>query len=342
MSKKASELTDAEEKRAKQIFQTSNVVDCLTYGPRMAQRDYLTTMRDAGVATHFSVMDHADNLIQALEHIADWHEMVLENDAIIARTPQDFTTAKELNRPCLIMGSQNPKPFEESLSNVRILHELGLRIVQLAYNSPNYIGTGGSEPDSGVTEYGKEVIKEMNRVGILIDVSHCGDKTVMDAIKYSEKPIAITHANPRDLVDRTRNKTKEQMLALAESGGVFGLTAWSNISMVEEGVRPHLEDFLDMMEYVINLIGIDHVGFGLDLTPHWDWAPDDYYNEFRRLYPNLSVDRVEDRTVEGLHHVSEIHNISRGLVARGYSDDDISKVLGGNFINLFDKVWSNN
>ncbi len=339
MKKKVSELSPEEKNRADKVFQNSIVVDCLTYGPKLAKRDYLTEMHASGVATHFSVIDHDDNLIQGLQHIADWHEMIIENNAVLAKSVKDFATAKQSNKPCVIMGSQNPKPFEESLAHVRILYELGLRIVQLAYNSPNYIGTGGPGPDSGITAYGREVIDEMNRIGILIDVSHCGDKTVMDAIKFSKKPIAITHANPRSIVDHARNKTDAQMKALAESGGFIGLTAWSSISVVESGMRPHLEDFLDMMEYVINLIGIDHVGFGLDLTPHWDWDPNDYYNKFKKLYPNLSVDQVEERTVEGLHHVSLVKNISRGLVARGYSDEDISKVLGGNFIRLLGEVW---
>ena len=341
MSKRADELNSQEEQRAIRVFEESIVVDCLTYGPRLAKRDYLSEMHKAGVSTHFTVIDHEDNLIQGLEHIADWHEMVLENNAVIARTTQDFKAAKFSNRPCLIMGSQNPKPFEESLTYIRILHELGLRIVQLAYSSQNYIGTGGPGADSGITNYGRKVIEEMNRVGILIDVSHCGDSTVMDAIKYSEKPIAITHANPRTFVNHDRSKTDDQMLAVADKGGFVGLTAWGAISEVKKGSRPQLEDFLDMMEHVIDLIGVDHVGFGLDLTPHWDWEPDDYYNNFKRLYPNLSCERVEDRMIEGLHHVSKVVNISRGLVARGYSDEDIVKILGGNMIRVLDKVWRN-
>jgi membrane dipeptidase len=108
--------------------------------------------------------------------------------------------------------------------------------------------------------------------------------------------------------------------------------------MVKKGVRPHLEDFTDLMEYVIKLIGVDHVGFGLDLTPHWDWDPDDYYR-WIKLYPGLAPENIDDRNVEGVHHLSQIENIARGLVARGYSDDDILKVLGGNFLNLFRRVW---
>ena len=173
---------------------------------------------------------------------------------------------------------------------------------------------------------------------MLIDVSHCGDQTVMDAITYSQDPIAITHANPRAMVNEMRNKTDEQMLALAEKGGVIGLTAWSPWDRMKKGVRPTLEDFLDLMEYVIKLIGVDHVGFGLDLSPHWDWDPDDYYRWIKQ-YPGLAPENIEERIVDGLDHISKIKNLARGLVARGYSDNDILKVLGGNFLDLFRRVW---
>jgi len=338
-ARRIDELRESEEKRATELYKKAIVIDCLTFGPALQHPDYLRETRDAGVtATHFTVFQAADYLLGALDYIAGWYEMAEQNDTIIALKPDDIVRAKEENRPCVIWGSQNAKPIEENIKHVRILHALGLRIIQLAYNDPNYIGTGGGQADRGLTEFGREVIDEMNRVGILIDVSHCGDKTVMDAIKYSEAPVAITHANPRARVNHTRNKTDEQMLALAEKGGVIGLTAWSPITMVKEGVRPDIEDFLDQMEYVIKLIGVDHVGFGLDLTPHWDWDPDDYYNWVKK-YPRLAPANIEERTVDGLDHVSKIKNVARGLVARGYSDDDTLKILGGNFLDLFRRVW---
>ena len=337
--KRVDELTKEEEKRATELFQKAIVIECLTAAPTLKHPEYIRETRDAGVtATHFTMLALEDNILGALDHIAGWYEMVEQYNAIIARTADDIVRAKEEKRPCVIWGTQNAKPLEEDLKYVRILHALGLRIIQLAYDQPNYIGTGGSEPDRGITKFGQKVIDEMNRVGVLIDVSHCGDQTVMDAIKYSQDPIAITHANPRAKVDEIRNKTDEQMLALTEKGGVIGLTAYSPWARLKKGVRPNLEDFLDLMEYVIKLIGVDHVGFGLDLSPHWDWEPEGYYR-WAEQYPDLAALNVEERVVEDLHHVSKVENIARGLVARGYSDDDILKILGGNFLNLFRRVW---
>ena len=337
--KRTDELTEEQEKRARELYQRAIVIECLTAAPTLKHPEYVRETRDAGVtATHFTMLGLEDDIIGALDHIAGWYEMVEQNDAIIARTADDIVRAKEEKHPCVIWGSQNAKPLEEDLRYVRILHALGLRIIQLAYDQPNYIGTGGTEPDRGITKFGRKVIDEMNRVGVLIDVSHCGDQTVMDAIKYSQDPIAITHANPRAKVDEIRNKTDEQMLALAEKGGVIGLTAYSPWARLKKGGRPTLEDFLDLMEYVIKLIGVDHVGFGLDLSPHWDWEPEGYYR-WAEQYPDLAALNVEERVVEDLHHVSKVENIARGLVARGYSDDDILKILGGNFLNLFRRVW---
>ena len=339
--KRTDELTEEGEKRARELYQRAIVIECLTAAPTLKHPEYVRETRDAGVtATHFTMLGLEDDILGALDHIAGWYEMVEQNDAIIARTADDIVRAKEEKRPCVIWGAQNAKPLEQDLKYVRILHALGLRIIQLAYDQPNYIGTGGTEPDRGITKFGQKVIEEMNRVGVLIDVSHCGDQTVMDAIKYSQDPIAITHANPRAKVDTIRNKTDEQMLALAEKGGVIGLTAYSPWARLKKGVRPTLEDFLDLMEYVIKLIGVDHVGFGLDLSPHWDWEPEGYYL-WAEQYPDLAALNVEERVVEDLHHVSKVENIARGLVARGYSDGDILKILGGNFLNLFRRVWKN-
>jgi len=338
--KRIDELTKEEEKRATELYQKAIVIECLTPGFAIKHPEYIRETRDAGVtATHFSVFPNDSNLRGALDHIARWYEMAEQSDAIIALKTDDIVRAKKEKRPCVIWGSQNPKPIEENIKYVRILHALGLRIIQLTYEQPNYIGTGGSEPDSGITKFGRKVIEQMNRVGVLIDVSHCGDQTVMDAIKYSQHPIAITHANPRAKVNHTRNKTDEQLLALAEKGGVIGITAWSLIAMVKKGIRPDVEDFLDLMEYVIRLIGIDHVGIGLDLTPAWDWEPEGYHHWVKK-YPGFAFANIDDRTVKDIHHVSRVKNVARGLVARGYSDDDILRVLGGNFLNLFRKVWN--
>lgn len=338
-AKPVKDLTTEEEKRATELYQKATVIECLTYIPTLHSLEYVEHIRKAGVtANHITVTETNATPRGALSTISGWYEISKKTNCTFADTAEDIVRAKKEAKVCIIMGSQNARMLDDDLGLVRIFHRLGVRIIQLAYAEQNYIASGGEDVDGGLSLFGRKVIDEMNRVGILVDISHCGDKTVMDAIKYSEKPVAITHANPRRLVNHHRNKTDEQIQALAEKGGVIGLTAWTPISMVKKGVRPTLEDFLDFIDYVVKLVGPEHVGFGLDLTPNWDYNRADF-EKWASLYPNLAPPNFEERLVEGIDHISKIKNISRGLVARGYSDEDILKILGGNFLELFRKTW---
>jgi membrane dipeptidase len=323
-AKPISKLTAEEEKRATTLYQRATVIEGLTYAPMLNHpKEYLEEIRKAGVtASHITVTTTYANPREALSTISGWYQMAERFDFKFAFSADHIVQAKKEGKVCVIMGSQN-----------------GMRIIQLAYAEQNYIGSGGDDTDAGISSFGRKVIDEMNKVGILIDVSHCGDKTVMDAIKYSQKPIAITHANPRKLINHHRNKTDEQITALAEKGGVIGLTGWSPITMVKKGVRPTLEDFMDLIDYVVKLIGIDHVAFGLDLTPNWDYDRADF-ERWVKMYPSLAPASFEERLVEGLDHVSKVKNVARGLVARGYSDEDILKILGGNLLAIYKKVWN--
>ena len=339
-AKLISKLTAEEEKRAMSVLQKSIVIEGLSYAPTLQDpKGYMERVKKAGVtATHITVTKTDAAPREALSNISGWYRMAEEVGFKFALSVDDILATHKERKVCVIMGSQSAKMIEDDLSLVRVFYQLGLRIIQLAYAEQNYIGSGGEDVDAGVSLFGRKVIDEMNRLGILVDVSHCGDKTVMDAIKYSQKPIAITHANPRKLVNHHRNKTDEQMLACAEKGGVIGLTAWTSITTVKKGVRPTLEDFLDLVDYVVKLVGIDHVAFGLDLTPNWEYDRADY-EEWIKRYPTLAPLKFEERLASGLEHVSNVKDISRGLVARGYSDEGILKILGGNLLELYRKVW---
>lgn len=340
-AKPISKLTAEEEKRAMTLYQRATVIEGLTYAPMLNHpKEYFEEIRKAGVtASHITGTTTYANPREALSTISGWYQMAERFDFKFAFSADHIVQAKKEGKVCVIIGSQNGKILEDDVNLVHIFHRLGMRIIQLAYAEQNYIGSGGDDTDAGISSFGRKVIDEMNKVGILIDVSHCGDKTVMDAIKYSQKPIAITHANPRKLINHHRNKTDEQMIALAEKGGVIGLTGWSPITMVKKGVRPTLEDFMDLIDYVVKLIGIDHVAFGLDLTPNWDYDRADF-ERWAKMYPSLAPASFEERLVEGLDHISKVKNVARGLVARGYSDEDIVKILGGNLLAIYEKVWN--
>ncbi|MBY9078489.1 dipeptidase [Paenibacillus sp. HN-1] len=270
-----------------------------------------------------------------------------EHRLSVARTYDDLELAAKAGKKSVILTFQEPYPIGDSLNNLRVFYELGVRVVQLTYNKANYIGTGCTESrDRGLTDFGRRVIAEMNRLGMLVDVSHCSRDTVIDAIKASSQPIVFSHANVKQISSNPRNKTDEEIKLLAENGGVMGLTPWAPICWTRKNdEQPSLDDYLDHVEYVIKMVGIDHVGFGGDCTP--DGKSDESGTIVQAtMYPQVAGDyytRVGTdyalAHAKGFDGVKDIDNVVRGLEKRGYGESDIEKFLGGNFARVIKQVW---
>jgi membrane dipeptidase len=242
-----------------------------------------------------------------------------------------------------MLAFQDPAPIENRIELLRVFYELGVRVVQLTYNKANYIGTGCAEStDGGLTDFGRTVVQEMNQLGMVVDLSHCSERTTLEAIEESRQPVVFSHANVRAISDCPRNHTDEELKRVAETGGVVGLTPWGPICWKrEKDEPPSLDDFLDHVDYVVNLIGIDHVGFGTDNT--LDGAADEEgTKEQGRLYPEVvgEYDRRVGtnpavRYALGFRGHHELKNVVEGLKKRGYPEDAISKFLGQNFLRVF-------
>jgi membrane dipeptidase len=175
----------------------------------------------------------------------------------------------------------------------------------------------------------------MNRLGIVVDLSHVGERTALDATAYSQKPVIYSHSNAKGLTPSRRNLTDEQMKNMAATGGVMGISSFSMMTYKELGKRPSLEDYLDHFDYAVKLIGIDHVGIGSDIFESYtklSWT-----SSTKRMYPMPY--EYETKVAEGFTYVSELPNVIRGLIARGYSDADLEKILGGNWLRVFSQVW---
>ena len=337
-------LTKEQEDRAARLHEESIFINMLEYYPELVDPAYLDQALAAGeTACSVTVFAMGAPALQCLSGYKHWKQVFAQNSDKILKvlTSRDIERAHREKKLGIIMSSQHPEIIADDPNLLTVYHELGLRIMQLAYYTQTSLGEGYYErTDGGLTRLGLAVIEEMNRLGMLVDVSHCGDQVVFDAIEFSKTPVAITHANPRALVDHKRNKTDEQIKALASRGGVIGVNGYSPI-MDRGGDRPGFSDLLDFIDYIVNLVGPDHVGLGLDVTPFWT---EPRYEEWAQAFPELRGrfgwrERSIFTNEDGQDEVSRVKKITRGLVARGYSDEDIKKILGLNFLRLFKVVW---
>jgi membrane dipeptidase len=276
----------------------------------------------------------------ALEFIAAWSGFVGRNTEVFSLVGKvgDLDAAKAKQKIAVIMGLQNADEFREP-KDVKAFYELGLRCAQLTYNTQNLIGSGSTERvDGGISDYGAEIIKAMNEVGMLVDVSHSGDKTTLDAIELSPKAIAFTHSNCRALNNHPRLKTDEAIRKLAAKGGVMGITG---VRMFVKATEPTtVEDIVDHIDHVVKLVGIDHVGIGSDSDlMGYDHMPPDQYKQLKAGYkPSYAFrDKID---TDGFDHPRKVYDLTAALIRRGYSDSNIQAILGGNFRRLLGTTWT--
>jgi membrane dipeptidase len=275
----------------------------------------------------------------ALEFIAAWSGFVGRNSDLfsLVGAASDLDKAKDRHKIAVIMGLQNADEFRTP-QDVKKFYQLGLRCAQLTYNTQNLIGSGSTERiDGGISDYGVAIIQAMNEVGMLIDVSHSGDRTTLDAIELSPRPIAITHSNCRALNNHPRLKTDEAIRKLATKGGVMGLTGVRNF--VKDREPTTVEDIVDHIEHVVKLVGIEHVGIGTDsdLLGYDRMAPDQYA-QIKSGYKSSYAFRDKIDT-DGFNHPLKMYDLTEALIRRGYSNDNIQAVLGGNFRRLLGESW---
>ncbi len=256
-----------------------------------------------------------------------------------ATSVKDIYQAKETGKRAIIVGLQNTDHIGTNLDKLDLFYDLGVRIIQLTYNLMNFVGSGCLErTDAGLSNFGVQVVKRMNELGILIDVSHCGYQTTIDAIKTSRTPLAATHSFCRSLSDHPRGKTDEQLKILANNDGYLGMLVVP-FFLAPPGMKASLNDFLDQLEHAIEIMGIDKVGIGSD---YGKVVPKPLQSRMRQEAEHLGHMK-DDRagggaTVEGYADHREWPNFTRGLVSRGYTDDEIKGIIGGNFLRVLQEV----
>ncbi|HEU5208479.1 MAG TPA: membrane dipeptidase [Longimicrobiales bacterium] len=286
-------------------------------------------------------MGGIDPYTTVLEHIATQNSFIAGNDERVLRidSAADFERARTSGKIGIMIGVQNSSHFRRP-DDVNTFHALGQRVSQLTYNSRNLIGNGSTErSDSGLSDFGVRIVQRMNEVGMAVDTSHCGDRTTIDACEVSAKPVLITHSNARALVNgHPRTKPDEAIRAMAKTGGVMGITGVRNFVRHTEPTT--IEHYIDHFDYVRDLIGVEHLGIGSDIDlDGYDDMPAEDYAQLKAGYKDSYAfrDKID---IEGIDHPKRMFDVTEGLIRRGYSDDAIRGILGGNFARVLAEIWT--
>jgi len=294
-------------------------------------------------AVHVTVVYHED-YDEFLKRIEEWKNHFKENSDLIfhGKNYKDIEKANKENKTAIFFGFQNCSPIEDNIDLVEKIHEHGCRFMQLTYNNQSLLATGCYEKnDSGVTNFGREVIKEMNRVGIVIDMSHSAEKSTFDAIDISEKPIAITHANPLFWHSAKRNKSSELLKVLSESGGMLGLSLYPH--HLKEGTNCSLESFCEMTARLSEIMNLEKIGIGSDLclnqpdiVVEWmrngTWTKTKNFGEGNKNKPGFPKQPSWFKDARGFT------NLKEGLLKTGFNENEVNGILGNNWFNFYKEL----
>jgi membrane dipeptidase len=259
----------------------------------------------------------------------------------------DIRKAHDEGRVAFIPGMESCTPLENDLDRMDVLYGLGVRMMGLTYNEANMLGSGlKEENDGGLTDFGYRAVQRMNKLGMAVDVSHCGEKTSLDCIRASKKPVFISHAGAKGLWNSRRMKSDEVIKACAERGGVIGIEASPHTTFSRKHPQMDIDTVMDHFEYCVDLVGIEHAAFGLDslygdhVGLHDLWGGGKAMAEVTSETMTGEEPRRVDY-VKGMENPTEgYNNIIRWLVKHGYSDEEIIKAAGGNILRVLTEVWA--
>lgn len=296
-------------------------------------------MRRGGLTSANCTCSIWEGFRATMDNVARWKGWFREHSDLITQvtTSADIARAKREGKTGIILGWQNLTGIEDQIGYLQLFKELGVGIMQIAYNTQNLVGTGCYESrDGGLSDFGHEVIAEMNRLGILCDLSHVGAKTSEDVIKASKKPVAYTHCLPGALKAHPRNKSDEQLRFIVERGGFVGVTMFP--PFLRRGTESTVDDYVEAIEYVIKLCGEDQVGFGTDFTQGYD----------RKFFEWITHDKGYARKLTefgdivnpaGIREIKDYPNLTAAMQKRGWKESRIRKVMGENWVRLLKEVW---
>ena len=296
-------------------------------------------------AVHVTITYH-ETFRETVLNIERWNRWFERFPELIfqGRTAADVQLARATGRTAIFFGSQNPSCIEDDIGLIEVLHTLGLRFMQLTYNNQSLLATGCYEAeDSGLTRMGRAVVAEMNRVGMVVDMSHSGERSTLDAIAHSTRPIAITHANPASWHPALRNKSDSVLKALAESGGIFGFSLYPH--HLKGGSACTLQDYCQMVARTADLVGIGALAIGSDLCQN---QPDSVVEWMRSGRWTKTVDYGEGSAAapgfppmpQWFQDNRHFGAIEAGLLEVGMSQSEVAAIMGGNWLDFFSRSFN--
>lgn len=338
MTESGEELFDGDSRvNAHKLHDDAIVIDGLIVSNW--SREVFEDMRRGGLTAANCTCSVWEGFRDTMVNIGQWNRWFQDNDDLIvkAATTADIRQAKADGKTAIILGFQNTAAFEDRLEFIEIFKDAGVRIAQITYNTQNMVGSGCYEStDSGLSDYGHEVVAEMNRVGILCDLSHVGSTTSRDVIVASKKPVAYTHCLPAALKEHPRNKSDEELRFIADKGGFVGVTMFT--PFLKRGGESTVDDYVEAIDYIINLVGENCVGIGTDFTQgHGDeffhWITHD------KGYGHKLTDFGEIKFPGGFGAIGDFPNLTAAMERAGWSEARIRGVLGENWLRVLEDVW---
>ncbi|GAA1628696.1 membrane dipeptidase [Leucobacter chromiireducens] len=323
------------------------IVDCLEYSKPSRER-FLEWQRGRVGCVHVTLAVW-ETARETLSVIGQWNDLFAENADLVAlaRTSAEIRTIAASGRTAVVFGFQNTAPLEDDIRLVQVFHDLGVRIVQLTYNTQNSIAAGcWEDADSGLsTHVGRQFVDELNRVGMLIDLSHCSERTCLDTIALSSAPVAVTHANPLEFVGSDvelgrRPKSTAVLEALTERGGVVGLSPY--VRMLKHGIRTTEQEFVDMISWTVDKFGVEHVALGTDFYTGYGIEAVKWWRMGRWARESPVPIDEQAPVVQWPAWFSSpeaFPSLVSTMEKSGFSATELDRVLGGNWIRLFGEIF---
>ena len=320
------------------------IIDGLQYSNW--SRRIFEQMREGGLnCVHVTIAYH-ETCVETLRNIGEWNRLFERYGDLIVKAgcAEAVLDAGKNNRTAVVFGFQNCSPIEDDYQLVEIFHALGVRFMQLSYNNQSLLATGCYEQnDSGITRFGRQVIREMNRVGMVIDMSHSAERSTLEAIEISDRPIAITHANPSSFEPALRNKSDTVLKALGQSGGMLGFSLYP--FHLKRGPDCTVQEFCNMVADTASLIGIDRIGIGSDLCQDQPdsvvtWMRNGRWSKLTDYGEGTASNAGWPAQPEWFGNATHFSNITKGLEKTGFTREDIEKVMGLNWLHFFRKSFA--